>query len=415
MRQVNGLVLLASVIALCGDAGGIRASRTLHPQLRSGRFSVSESCLASKDLVVQALERLRADSPVSDIEDANELLKQASNLCDESGEALYYRSVVESKLGHKPRADFLLSQAKKFPSEPLSLGVNPFILSAPRTAASLPPIQNRWALIIGIGQFDGAKALKYTVSDATSFRDTLLDPRFGGFAPDHVKLVTDQGATLRGIKENLNWLARNAEPNDLVVIYIASHGSPRDQDTREANYIVTSDTMVDTQDHLYATAFPMVDLSYAVATRIRALRTAIFIDTCYSEAATGSRPGGGAPAMVGSSVSSGTLQQITQGAGRIVFAASSKDQESLESPDLQHGYFTYFLVQLLHEHPSMPLTQLFALLQKQVSSRVAKDYAIYNSHQDPVMSQSSENADFPLGITAVSKSTAPIVERKSGL
>src|ERR1035438_5722181 len=56
-----------------------------------------ESCGAGKDLVVQALERLQADSSRSQLVDANELLKRASDLCSESGDAWYYRSLVEAR------------------------------------------------------------------------------------------------------------------------------------------------------------------------------------------------------------------------------------------------------------------------------------------------------------------------------
>ena len=53
------------------------------------------------------------------------------------------------------------------------------------------------------------------------------------------------------------------------------------------NYIVTYDTEIknaDTpdEDALYATALPMVELANAVATRMKALRTAVILDTCYS-------------------------------------------------------------------------------------------------------------------------------------
>jgi len=69
---------------------------------------------------------------------------------------------------------------------------------------------------------------------------------------------------------------------------VATHGSPRSLDTAGgANYIVTYDTEIkslDTpdQDALYATALPMVELANAVATRMKALRTAVILDTCYS-------------------------------------------------------------------------------------------------------------------------------------
>ena len=62
-------------------------------------------CGAGKDLVVQALERLRADSPRDELERADELLKRAADLCSEIGEAWYYRALVEAKLGNSTRAE----------------------------------------------------------------------------------------------------------------------------------------------------------------------------------------------------------------------------------------------------------------------------------------------------------------------
>ena len=41
------------------------------------------------------------------------------------------------------------------------------------------------------------------------------------------------------------------------------------------------------------------------------------------------------------------LERMSQGTGRIVLSASQVDEESLESPALRHGYFTYFLLQAL--------------------------------------------------------------------
>jgi hypothetical protein len=44
-------------------------------------------CGAAKDLTVQALERMQANSDSSQLQDANELLKRASDLCSKLGEA----------------------------------------------------------------------------------------------------------------------------------------------------------------------------------------------------------------------------------------------------------------------------------------------------------------------------------------
>ncbi len=414
------LTALAAVCVLIPSGAGSSRLLSSHavPQTRSRAMLLGapgENCGAGKDMVVQALELLKADSSRNEIADADEHLKRAIDLCGESGEAWYYRSLVEEKLNHKPQSEFALRKAKMFPSDALVQGINPFILAAPKESKPLGPIQRRWALVVGIGEFQDTNIhpLEFSTSDATAFRDALLDTRNGGgFSPENVRLLKDGEATLRGIKEGMNWLARSAAPEDLAVIYIASHGSSRDMDTAGSNYIVTHDTEVGKEqnpDTLYSTALPMAEFATDIASRLKSRRTAVFIDTCYSG---GAAAAGGkllAPGVANAAVSKSALDQIRQGAGRVIFAASSSDQESLESKALQHGYFTYFLVQALHDHPDQPLSLIFASVQKQVSARVDADYRIYNRHQTPVMSRSDDHADFALGAAVAPMTTASLV------
>ncbi len=186
--------------------------------------------------------------------------------------------------------------------------------------------------------------------------------------------------------------------NDLVVIYVATHGTPRTMDTAGgANYLVTYDTEVYKggsfdEDAMFATAYPMVELANAVATRMKALRTAVILDTCYSG---GSMQGATtAAALANKGPSSQMLNRMAEGTGRIIMSASQVDEESLESPTLQHGYFTYFLLQALKTGKGeTPLSQLYSTVAQQVSARVSAD----GSHQHPVISKSSADADFALG------------------
>jgi uncharacterized caspase-like protein len=380
-------------------------------------------CGAGQDLVVQALERVTPQSPDSDFVDALELLKHAVSTCPELGDAWYYRSLVEQRLGHAPLAKYALDKARFYGSDALDQNLNPLILSTPASrgfnqvaGTSTPPptqpvkpgpVQQKWALIIGIGNFTDAQIpkLNFTTADADAFAAALKDPNIGQFPADHVLELTNADATTKNIKEKLNLIARQAQPNDLVVVYFATHGTPRTVDSAGgANYLVTYDTEVYKdgnfdEDAMYATAYPMVELANAVATRMKSLRTAIFLDTCYSGgsiAGSGSGSGAGAaPAqkIVTEAPSKEMLSHMTDGTGRIVMAASQVDQESLESPDLHHGYFTYYLLQALKNGKGQtPLSQVFASVEQQVSKSVAAKGA----HQDPVMNRSSADADFSL-------------------
>ena len=405
------LAVIAVALALAFLAGG-----------RSARAQDAR-CGAGIDLVVQALERMRADSTPDELEDADQLLKRAAELCSELGDAWYYRSLVERRLGHAQLADFAMRQARLFPSDASSEQLNPFVLAAPASravtgpatqgpgAGSGPPGQ-RWALVIGIGNFTdpNIQALKYTASDAQSFMDALEDPKVGNFPADHVHSLMNDDATTKNIKMQLNWLARSAGPDDVVVVYVATHGSARDLDTAGVSYIITHDTEIGPKidpDLLYATALPMVEIANAIATRVKATRAAIFLDTCYSGNAAVNQDKMIAPGIKNAAPSKEMLDHIKQGSGRMVFAASGTDQESLESDTLKHGFFTYYLVQALRqEGGNAPLSKIFDYTQQHVSQTVSTEFKQYNLQQNPVMSRSQANTDFSLAPAAGAAASA---------
>jgi uncharacterized caspase-like protein len=273
------------------------------------------------------------------------------------------------------------------------------------------PVEQKWALVVGVGHFTDSEIprLNYTTADATAFAAALEDPSIGQFPAANVHVLTDEQATTKNIKEQLNWIARHAGANDLVVIYVATHGTPRTVDSAGgANYLITYDTEAYNganfdEDALYATAYPMVELANAVSTRMKALRTVVFLDTCYS----GGAAGPGAPAatekLANTAPSEAMLNHMSLGTGRIVMSASQNNEESLESNQLHHGYFTYYLLQALKTGKGMtPLSQVYASVAQQVSQTVSAQGA----HQHPVMNRSSEDADFALRSPGTSASNA---------
>ena len=377
-----------------------------------GLSVAQERCGAGTDLMVQALERVQPNSSPSQLRDAVELLKHATNECISLGDAWYYRSLLERKLGNARLADYSLEKARQNNSEALEQQINPFVLSTSREIKPTGPVREKWALVVGIGRFRDPTipTLHFTAADATGFAQSLLSANVGRFKSSNVAVLTDLQATTRNIREKLNWLARSARPDDLVVIYIAAHGSSRDFDTAGVNYIITADTEIlpkagaqrdktsDTDkdidhDALFATALPMVDIANTVASRVRATRVAVFLDTCFSGAAAGS---GGtknvSAAMNFKSVSTSTLDRMSEGAGRVILAASQENQESLESSALGHGYFTYYLLQGLQQSNGMDsMGKLYLYVRDQVSTRAKQQ-------QVPVMSQSDQGDQIVLGI-----------------
>ena len=249
-----------------------------------------ERCGVSKDFEVQALEQIKTGA-TSEVEDGLQLLKHATEVCASFGDAWYYRSLFERKLGQTPKANYSLDKAKLFGSQAMDDGANPFVLAAPPRPGEtkLPPVRNKWALVVGISQFSDARlSLHYTTKDAKDFAAALVGPESrDAFRQSNVHVLGETEVSTRRFKEELNWLARSAQEDDLVVIFVATHGTSRKDDTAEVNYIVTSDTDLTSQDSLFGSALAMVELSDIVRTRIKARRTVILLDTCHSGGATG--------------------------------------------------------------------------------------------------------------------------------
>ena len=360
-------------------------------------LSAPENCGVARDFMVQALERVQNGSQ-KEVEDGLQLLKHANETCTSLGDAWYYRSLFERKVSQTSKADYSLGKAKFYKSDALDQGVDPFrIASTPPPPSNIAPdkVRRKWALVIGISQFEDKRVprLNYPAKDAEDFAKLLQDPQVGRFRVEDVKVLLNADATTRQIKAGLNWLARNAQADDLVVVFISSHGSPRELDTRNVNYIVTNDTVTRPQDELFATALAMVEVTEVIRSRIQARRTLVLLDTCHSGAAHSSPQVTGS--LVNSSVSSETLDSIRQGFGRAIISSSQVGEQSYENDEFKNGYFTYYLLQELRKSKGLePIDQVYAHVREQVSKGVAGKY---KAQQTPVLSQSDHGASIILG------------------
>jgi Caspase domain len=355
-----------------------------------------DQCNLSKDLVVQALERVKTGTK-DEAEDGLQLLKHATEVCASNGDAWYYRSVFEKQRGQQVNVQYALEKAKKFGSEAMQQGANPFHLAtAPADSNSVGPLGEKWALVVGISRFQDKhlSRLNFASKDAKDFNTLLLDPNVGRFKPENVHALTEGQVTARELKIELNWLARNAQPNDLVVIFLSSHGTPRNRDTAEVNYIATTETETEPEDNLYATAFPMVEISDVVRTRIKAQRTVIFLDTCHSGAA--------AAALKDAAASDQALDRIRQGVGRAIVTSSSPEEQSFEGKPYDNGYFTHFLLEALRKNDGHDsIEQVYSSLKLNVSKAATS----IERKQNPVFSKSEHGAEIVIGASGAPATT----------
>lgn len=360
-------------------------------------------------------------------------LERGTRVCKEFPELWYYLAVVSEKLGQDKDAQYAREKLERFKEDGRwdpKLEFDPFTMppvpqrapaaSPPMLATALAssPVGKKWALVVGIDKFQDKRApqLQYAAKDSRDFVNFLEDPHGGRFEPSHVIHLENEEATLKGIKEGLGKLRVEAKPDDLIVLYLSGHGSPRDVDPNGVSYIITHDTDLQDAATLYATSLQMIDLVQEINRELKARQVVLILDTCYSGDAltnpnntaeySGSKgflpikatesdqhvvgnenPPADAPA---SSSFSAAFDNLKVGYGRAVITASRANEQSWESPKLQNGYFTHYLLQVLEEgHGEESLDRVFAQVRTRVSSQVKTDH---NASQNPSF-EFSEHAD----------------------
>jgi uncharacterized caspase-like protein len=190
-------------------------------------------------------------------------------------------------------------------------------------------ITDKWAFIVGLNHFANfpQNSLRFCVADATALKDFLVNE--AGFKANHVYLLTDEQATTSNIKRVMTeLLPRAIRPDDLVLLYFSTHGTP---EMKGDNYIVTYDF-----DGSGSTGIPMSTLSRMIKNDIPSNRIVTLIDTCFS---------GNAKDLDGDRA----LDDVLTGCGQLILTACNSQETSLEDPKIQHGYFTYYLIDSLRK------------------------------------------------------------------
>ncbi len=252
------------------------------------------------------------------------------------------------------------------------------------------PIKDKWALIVGISKFQNSDLnLHYPAKDARDFYNFLTTK--GNFASDHVKLLVDQDATRGNILSLLGdkWLPRVANPDDLVVIYISSHGSSSDLDVGGVNYLLAYDSDV---DNLYASGLPMQDLTRIIKGRVHSDRVVMILDACHSGAVSADSKG----LSRGGNVNA---DEIAQGTGQLVISSSAPNQVSWESKQDENSVFTKYLMEgLTQQGGKTSLGDAFQFMKDRVQEEVLRERGVL---QTPVLKSKWKGKDLVIAAPAV--------------
>jgi hypothetical protein len=277
-------------------------------------------------------------------------------------------------------------------------------------------IRNRYALVVGIGKFQYVpinKFLQYTTSDARDFYEYLINPQEGNFPSNNVILLADSQATKRNIDNAMDKIERTAGPDDLVCLFISSHGVQPDKNGEVR--VVAYDTILKPV-RVWETSVSLKDFIQ----RIKAERLVVITDACYSSGLykniPGFLPSGGkslgvtaneeyyglsrefAQKVLGSKdlvfrdrpsssqsssfqarvsanqsqKASGLGRQSKQAWGKVLIAASSAEEQSWEGEKIKHSYFTFFFLDGLQKNRGA-LQDSFNYASPLVTQRVRED------------------------------------------
>lgn len=251
-----------------------------------------------------------------------------------------------------------------------------------------PSRRNAWAVVVGINRYPRMPQLKYAVNDAREFYRLLVERN--RVPAENITLLLDEQATLRNLRSALGTgLKAAAGTRDMVLIFFAGHGATeRDATSTDSDglekYLLAWDT--DTRD-LYSSALPMREIAH-IFERIRSERLVFIADTCYSGASGGRTVGIGG---IRSNMSDMFLERVVGGRGKVIITASAANEVSVERDELQHGVFTYYLLEGLRGAADTDRDGVVTVneIYRYVSEKVPR---ATGQEQNPVMKGSVEGS-----------------------
>lgn len=239
------------------------------------------------------------------------------------------------------------------------------------------------ALFIGIDRYASPliSNLSCSVRDAEALYGLFSDT----FGSSESKLLANEQATRSAIVHEIKKL-QAAEPGDVVVIAFSGHGS-------DSHHLITFDADPLALD---ATAIALDELTGLFA-QIPATNLILLLDCCFAGGA-GAKVFHAPVATRGAASADAFLSKVS-GKGRLIFSASTAEQEAIEDRRRGHGLFTFYVLEGLRgapeivTHSQIPFLSLVQFVTNSVISAAAQ----IRHKQEPVFRGSVEGAlSFPV-------------------
>lgn len=240
-----------------------------------------------------------------------------------------------------------------------------------------------FAVVIGINGYPGlpdSKQLHFAENDAKEFGQVLVE--YYGFEPDKVTYLLGPRATLADINKTLRGLAdsKRIDKDDRVVIFFSGHGhTVKRADGTDVGFLIPEDAHIRlSETDNIATLNECCKKMSEVWSDLEdcpAKHVLLIADSCFS----------GLFATMGRGPTASERLMLERRAMQVI-AAGGKGQKSEEKDTLQHGVFTYKLLEEMKARARAGLTfdveELFGTLKRQVTDYTNGGQVPQMGHKD---------------------------------
>jgi hypothetical protein len=300
------------------------------------------------------------------------------------------KNVVEISAIDRAQQEYYASFVINTETSPLARSARPVI-----SVGSSQFGGRRYALVVGVSRYKfhegGLNDLEYADADSQSIA-TFLKTR-AGFKDSDISYLENENATVENVRAAVDLFLDRARENDLVFLFIASHGTQDPFDPKNL-YLVLHDSKV---TNMSRTALNMSELQTLFSTRLRAKRMVILIDACHS-GGVDSAPVSGARQLERNENNTFNVyaEKLFSGEGRALLTSSDVNEISQEGKKWGggHGVFTWAILEGLNgvadvnRDKVVTTGELFDFVSQKVREQT-------NGRQSP-RALAGTNRDFPL-------------------
>jgi hypothetical protein len=140
-----------------------------------------------------------------------------------------------------------------------------------------------WALLVGIGKYadNPEQNRPDMILEVNDFQNLLLQSSW--WSADHIKMLTAEDATVSNILAGFRWLSRVASADDVVVVYLSTHGMyhsfdipPKDETDGLDEFLISY------WGFAYNLSFINDDTINVLLNKIKSDNVCLIVDSCYA-------------------------------------------------------------------------------------------------------------------------------------